>query len=328
MPWGSALLAALLATLDRSAAWPVALAGFLARGGLLLFLLPIVVVPSTPGLAVLVAPTLTPIVFGQLSVGLVMLAVGLASVILLAALGGGLVGAWADLALLRDAADDEEIPVEVASSAGLVWRGLAARMVAYLPLAVALAWGARLIVDATYRELILPRELVTPILIRILADVPNAVAVVVVAWLVGEAIGGLAQRRIAATDSTIVAALGWSLGFVVRRPIATLAALVASVVVPFVAIAPALAAAAFAWGWLAVALVARAAASEVVLALIVFVSLWSITLVLAAAAATFRSFAWTWLAFAEPVARPVDVGAPFPTLPGTIGAHDAVRPGE
>ena len=41
---GGTLLAALLVTLSKPATWPLALAAFLIRGGILVILLPIVVV--------------------------------------------------------------------------------------------------------------------------------------------------------------------------------------------------------------------------------------------------------------------------------------------
>ena len=55
---GGTLLAALLVTLSRPATWPLALAAFLVRGGILVILLPIVVLPTTVGLGTAFGPTL------------------------------------------------------------------------------------------------------------------------------------------------------------------------------------------------------------------------------------------------------------------------------
>src|SRR5204863_4478136 len=70
--WVDGVGVALRLTLGRPALWPVALVGFLARGGIVLFLLAVVTPPSPVGLANLVGPTavtatgLNPIVVGPL----------------------------------------------------------------------------------------------------------------------------------------------------------------------------------------------------------------------------------------------------------------------
>ena len=58
---GRVLRASLAAVLGRPRWWLIALAGYLVRGGLLLFLVPIVVLPTPAGLANAVAPTLVEI---------------------------------------------------------------------------------------------------------------------------------------------------------------------------------------------------------------------------------------------------------------------------
>ena len=73
MSRGAALAGALLATLATPATWPLALAAFLVRGGLLVVVLPIVVLPSPVGLGNLLAPTLMTVVFRGVSVGVVVI---------------------------------------------------------------------------------------------------------------------------------------------------------------------------------------------------------------------------------------------------------------
>ena len=68
---GAALSGALLVTLASPATWPLALAGFLLRGGLIVVALPILVLPTPVGLGNVLAPTLTAFVFGGVSVELV-----------------------------------------------------------------------------------------------------------------------------------------------------------------------------------------------------------------------------------------------------------------
>ena len=53
------------AILARPATWPLALLTFLLRGGLLLVAAPILVLPSAVGLANVVVPWLSALVFGR-----------------------------------------------------------------------------------------------------------------------------------------------------------------------------------------------------------------------------------------------------------------------
>src|SRR5918997_1141123 len=76
-PWPAATVAALLHPLERPESWWVALAGFLARGGLLLFLLPILVLHTPAGVQTELSPLLVPFLFGGASAGFVTLTVSL-----------------------------------------------------------------------------------------------------------------------------------------------------------------------------------------------------------------------------------------------------------
>ena len=61
-----ATLAALLAALSRPSWWILALAGFLVRGGILLFLVAIVTLPSPLALSNEVGPIITRLYLGDL----------------------------------------------------------------------------------------------------------------------------------------------------------------------------------------------------------------------------------------------------------------------
>jgi hypothetical protein len=320
--WGGAMVAAVLGALGRPSTWPVALLGFLVRGGIVVVALPIVVLPSTIGIANAIAPTLTPFVFGQSSPAFVAL-VGLVVAGLTGwVIGGGLIGAWADLWLVRAAASDEDLGVALVECPGAVWRALAVRLLAHVPLAIALAWGATRIVDAAYRELILPDELTTPIVLRVLRDVPDAVVAVVGAWLFGETAGGLAQRRLWTSGASIPGSLAWAAVRFVRRPLPMLATLVVTTGgVVLGALVPALVAG-VAWFRLRAALGVDGATADVALLLCLFVVLWLLALVLGGAVTAWRSFAWT----AESILparspRTVRHG-------GTNGEVEGGRPGE
>ena len=88
-------MAALRVTLATPATWPLALATFLVRGGVILILLPIVVLPTTVGLGNLFGQTLTVVAFGSVPVQ-VILAAGAVGVVALAWL---VVGGWLAAAL-------------------------------------------------------------------------------------------------------------------------------------------------------------------------------------------------------------------------------------
>jgi hypothetical protein len=325
--WSGAVLAALLATLEQPSGWAVSLAGFLARGGLLAFLLPIVVLPTPAGLQADLSPLLRPLVFGETSPGLVLLGAGVVAIVAGAIVGGGVAGAWADRLLIRRVADALESPVAgMPVRSGTVVRVFLARLLAQLPLAVALAWGAVRIFEAAYRELVTPFEVVTPLVVRIVGAVPDALAVVGLAWLLGEAAGGLAAREVVLGGQGVGAAVvrGWrGLFRSVRSGAATL---VLTTVVVVVAVVPALIASGTAWSRLRDTLY-DGGSGEVPLALALFVALWLGGLVLAGVATAARSALWTaeWLRRA-PAAHDPMAAVQRPVV-GTIGDVNATDRG-
>jgi len=185
-------MAALLVTLATPATWPLALATFLIRGGVVLILLPIVVLPTTVGLGNLFGPTLTVVAFGSVPVQ-VIVAAGAVGVVALAWL---VIGGWLAAALeaegARIVARDEEVvalgQVDIApganaatSSGSVGARILVARLIAYAPLALVVALGSVRLVFVTYRELTSPIDVSTPIALRVLRGSPEVVVAVIVA---------------------------------------------------------------------------------------------------------------------------------------------------
>ena len=83
-------LAALLAVVVRPTWWILGLAGFLARGGILLFVLATVTLPSPLALSNVVAPLLVPIVFGGMTPFLLaVIGLGILSVVAWIVVGAG-----------------------------------------------------------------------------------------------------------------------------------------------------------------------------------------------------------------------------------------------
>jgi hypothetical protein len=333
-PWTAAVLGASLLTLERPGSWVPSLAGFLARGGILAFLLPILVLPTPAGLQAELAPLLVPFVFGQPAAGLLRLLAGVVVLGVAALILGGLLGAWSDRLLIREAAAAPGGAIRTSyGEAHEVVHVLGARLLAHVPLAVALAWGAVRIGEVFYREVTVPFEVATPVAIRVATAVPESIAVILGAWLLGESAGGIAAREVVlrGRSGAAAAAIGW-LGLV-RRPLASAATILATTVVLVLAVVPAVVAATAAWSRLRSLLWDDAPASAVAVALGLFVVLWLGGLVLAAGATAWRSAVWTreWERHAcAGVADPEPEGSEVPLVAagaaGTIGA-DARRPG-
>jgi hypothetical protein len=304
MSRGAALTGALLTTLATPVTWPLALATFLLRGGLLLVMLPIVVLPSPVGLGNLLAPTLVTVVLRGVSVEVALL-VGFTVLALLAwFVVGGLLAAMLEAEAARIVARDEEL-----TDAGLPPAGhnrgarardrhvavgiLAARAVAHLPTGAALVWGSARLATVAYHELTSPLDVTTPIVLRVLGGAPEVIALVVGLWMAGEIVGALAARRIALDGAGVVGALRDAVVAVLRRPIAV----VADFAVPTAGLAlvmlPSTLAAAAAWGLVRAAMRSRGDPAGATLGVVLFVSLWLVGLVLVAVTAAWRSAVWS-----------------------------------
>ena len=220
------LAGSLLVTLARPSTWVLALAAFLVRGGLLVFLIPIVVIPTPAGLADVVGPLLISFVFGGVSPAFVAVVATVLIVFLVWLIGGGLLAATAEADLIRVVATDEDVTTGTPLPSGvgdgrIAARILAARLIAMLPFGAALAFGTATIVAATYRELTLPGDAVTPIAWRVLRSVPLTMALVVATWLLGEIVGGLAARRIVLEGRSAGGGIRRALTGAVRHPVRT-----------------------------------------------------------------------------------------------------------
>lgn len=319
MTRGAALTGALLATLVNPATWPLALAAFLLRGGIILVLLPIVVVPTPVGLGNAFAPMLTAIAFGSISSGEVILGVGLWIAVFAWLILGGWVAAVLEIGGMHVVAADEDVrslgtgAVATGDGRRSAARILTARLLAFVPLAIALVLGAIRIVIVAYRELTSPLDVSTPIVARVLLAAPEVVVAVLVTWMAGEIVGGLAARRIALDGDGVGAALHSAIVLAVRHPLLTLVRFwLPTGVLVLVLVPGALAAAA---GWTAVAgvLASPPGTVEPFGTVALFVTLWGIGLVLISVICAWRAAVWTV----------ADV-----TREGTFGGSPDRRPGD
>ena len=311
LSWGAALYAALAVTFVRPSLWVIALAGFLARGGLLLLAIPIVVLPTPSGLANTLAGPVASLLFGAPSPTLIAIIVGsvVGGIVLL--LLGTLIGAWAErtvVAVSLEAAAEEGLVPRVAASPRLragVGPVAVIRLLGLVPLGIALAAAAQPLYDAIYHELVLPDELRTSLLIRVLRDIPMPLLFIGVNLLLGDAAAAIGVRRLLLEGRSIPEAwlLGW-LGLA-RRWYRVLPTALASTAMVGVLVGPAIVAAAVGWDRLRALLIEARDPVATTAGLALSVAVWFGGLVLAGAAATFRGAAWTF----ELVRRP---GPSFP----------------
>lgn len=304
MSRGAALTGALLTTLEAPHTWPLALAVFFLRGGLLLVVLPILVLPSPVGLGNLLAPTLIGVVFRGLSIELAIVAGLVALTVLAWLVVGGLAAATleAEASVLVAGDDDpmeasgprpENHPVAGARQRRIAARIVSARFIAHAPTAVALVWGARRLVEVAYRELTSPFDVATPIVLRVLRGAPEAVAAIVLLWMSGEIVGALAARRIALGGLTVRAALRDAIAAIARRPLVVLVEFWLPTVALVVVLLPSTIAASAAWQLVRAALRSEGNAFGATLAVILFVTLWLLGLLLIAVVVAWRSAVWS-----------------------------------
>lgn len=330
MSRGGAILASLLATLGRPGWWLLALAGFLVRGGFVVFILPIVVLPSPLAISDMVAPFIVPMALGR--IGPETVAVGVVAVVSLFGwlLIGGSIAAATDLGLVREAAAaaaDEGVappPSEAPATIDgerrdrvLVATILAARLLAWLPFAAALAIGLVRIVAVTYVELTRPGDVDSPLALRVALGAAGELAVIAVAWLLGELVGGLASRRIVLDGAPAGRALLAAGRDVVRRPGSTLLPWLVTTALLFTILGGTVGAASVAWSRILVALSDQPTdPTTVAISLLTFVAIWLAALVLGGLFAAVRGSVLTF--------EHVRVRA----RTGTFGASVHHRPGD
>lgn len=282
--------AALAAVLAHPSWWTIALAGFLLRGGIVLVALPIMTLPTTAGLTTALAPTLEAIYLGRPSLEGAVIAIAVIFTVLGGLTAAGLTGSWFDLALVREAARDDDVDLGWAPRSASVVQALAIRLTTHIPTTVAIAYGLVRLVTVAYDELTSPSTADDPVAVRVLVRAPDAVLVVLLAWLVGEVVGALASRRAWAGESApraLLAAFRQVLG---RRGLATLGlttAIVAGALLVFVL------AAERAWEHLRARLLESAPPDQVAAAVVLLAVAWALGLAVLGAALAWRATAWT-----------------------------------
>lgn len=292
-------LAALMAALARPAWWLLALAGFLVRGGIVLFLVAVVTLPSPLALSNVLAPIVTPIYLGRMDASTAALILTAVAAAVAWFLGGTWIAAATEVVLVRDAratALDEGLPVASRPDPGglLVTRAAAAHLLALIPLAITVALGSIAIVNVAYRELVNPSD-PGPIVFRVLAGAPLPVAAIIAVWVLGEIVGGGAVRRIVLLGDSVLGAVGGAALDLVRRPVGALVAPLVTVVVLALDLTAVLIVVAIVWSDLRDRLVdplADPVASA--LTLLTFAGAWCLALAVTGLVAAWRSVAMSF----------------------------------
>lgn len=220
--------AALLAALGRPSWWILALAGFLVRGGIVVFVVAIVTLPSPLALSNDFAPLLTPLYFGRLEPTTLVLLVAAIVIVVAWIAAGGWFAAATEVVLVRDAqqaAYEEGLPTRSLPPAGsmLITRSAVAHLIALIPMAFALGVGSVQIFGVAYRELVNPSD-AGSIVLRVVREASGPIATIVVAWILGELVGGMAVRRIVLGGESVLGAVLRSAVDLVRRPAGALIA--------------------------------------------------------------------------------------------------------
>ena len=296
------MAAATVVAASRPRLWAFGLLAFLARGGLVILIVPMLVLPTFVGISNIVGPTSvtaagpTPRLVALIATWL---GVGFAAMV-----AGSLVGAAAEVALHRSAVAPGADGAGSMLRSRLTWatglparratlRVAAVRLGLLLPVAIAIAAAVPAWVQVAYRELLLPSDLAVPLPVRVVAGAPIPAAVVVATWLAAEALGGLAARRIALAGSSGTGALKAAAGDVAHSPASTVLTLVVTIGGTLVVLVPAGVVVGGAWDHARAVLVEGTDGAGVIIATLLLVAAWAGCLGVAGIVAAWRSALWT-----------------------------------
>ncbi len=297
LPIATVLTGAFVVTLLRPLSWALGLAGFLAGGGLLLLAWPVVVLPTPTGIQNALGGPMSTLIIGTPSPAmLTLIGVGAAAGLALG-LGGLVAGAWAERNLIGvglEAADDEAmLAAPKLEGAPGTWKVALLRLFALLPpiAAAILVWQP--LYAAAYHELVLPDDLVTPLAVRVIRDVPWHVIAPIMVWVAADTAGALGVRRLVIERRPVI--IAWLLGWVdiVRSPIRVLVTAVFGLAIVALLTGPAMVAAGAGWARVRDVMTHESEPVAAFVTVSVWVAIWLGGLVLAGVGAAIRANAWT-----------------------------------
>ena len=296
MAIGATSVAALLAVLERPVTWVLGLVGFLVRGGWLIVLAPIVVLPTAVGIANVVAPLVEDIAFGRRTDEVITAGAIALSVALVWLIGGGLLAAAAEVECVRQTLVGLGETSPRTTMRHPIWRVFAVRCLTLVPFVVALAWSGFRLTSVGYRELTVPSDVGIPILYRILGGAPDAIIAMLLTWLFAEIVGGLGARTVILEATQVRDALREALRDLRHRPwrLGALASLSAAVLLAVIGVTGL--ATSTTWDGLRAALGEADVSIGAAALLVLFVGLFAAGLVILGLVTAWRSAVWTVIA--------------------------------
>ncbi len=317
MAIGATSVAALLAVLERPVTWVLGLVGFLVRGGWLIVLAPIVVLPTAVGIANVVAPLVEDIAFGRRTDEVITAGAIALSVALVWLIGGGLLAAAAEVECVRQTLGGLGETSPRTTMRHPIWRVFAVRCLTLVPFVVALAWSGFRLTSVGYRELTVPSDVGIPILYRILGGAPDAIMAMLLTWLFAEIAGGLAARTVILEATQVRDALREALRDLRHRPwrLGALASLSAAVLLAVIGVTGL--ATSTTWDGLRAALGEGDVSIGAAALLVLFVGLFAAGLVILGLVTAWRSAVWTVIAVQG-----------VPSSAGTFGGGPDTRSGD
>jgi hypothetical protein len=202
-----------------------------------------------------------------------------------------------------------------------------------LPLALALGFGIARVVEVTYAELTNPTDVATAIVARVARGVVSQLGLILIAWIFGEVVGGVATRQVALIRTSHGRSLQWAVRTAVSSPLSWLVPWLATTAAAFAVMGVALAVSGIAWTRAVDALGQRPInAALVAVTMLVFVVLWLSAMLLGSVGLAVRSASQTFEHARRSAAAAVlpasPDAAPEPLGHGTFGASSARRPGD
>jgi hypothetical protein len=338
VPWHRAMPRAAAAAAGRPRLWAYALAAFLARGGVVVLALPIVVLPTFIGIANVVGPA--SVSAAGPSPRLVGLIVACAAAVATLVVVGTLVAAAAETALHRatvtpdadtPSTPDRSDPSPMAGSPPgsmrrAVARVAALRLLLLVPVAAVTVVAVPAWIGVAYRELTLPSDVATPLVLRVVAGAPAASVAVLLAWLATEVVGGFATRRAVLLGASVPRALADGGVDPLRAPVGTVLTVAVALVLSVGLLLPAVWAVGAAWDAARRALVGEVDPIAALVVALALAAAWTVALLLAGIAAAARASLATAELLRRGPARGI-VGVPGLAAPAAPARHAATGPG-
>ena len=337
VPWHRAAPRAAAVAVRRPRLWAYALVAFLARGGVVVLALPIVVLPTFIGIANVVGPaSVSAAGPSPRLVGLIVAAVAAVATLVVV---GTFVAAAAETALHRatvtpdadapstpDRGDPSLAMAPPGAMRRAVARVAALRLLLLVPVAAVTVVAVPAWIGVGYRELTLPSDVAAPLVLRVVAGAPAASVAVLLAWLATEVVGGFATRRAVLFGASVPRALAGGAVDPLRAPVGTVLTVAVALVLSVGLLLPAVWAVAAAWDAARRALVGEIDPIAALVVALALTAAWTVALLLAGIAAAGRATLATAELLRRGPARGI-VGVPGLAAPAGPARHAATGPG-